>query len=134
MLAEIEEKLIGLLKGKMQDLPEGSVSAGGKPGRPPYVLLGNRSFTFERVDIAESVDRVVVDVEEQLSCGEGTCRLTEQATPRDRRHRGADRHPAQGEPGLYGGLRRRDRQLCGRCRIGEGEGQGKVLDGGDVFG
>jgi len=24
MLAEIEEKLIGLLKGKMQDLPEGS--------------------------------------------------------------------------------------------------------------
>jgi len=81
MLAEIEEKLIGLLKGKMQDLPEGSVSAGGKPGRPPYVLLGNRSFTFERVDIAESVDRVVVDVEEQLSCGEGMCRLRNRPLP-----------------------------------------------------
>ena len=81
MLAEIEEKLIGLLKGKMQGMPEGSISAGGKAAKPPYVLLGNRSFTFERVGIAESVDRAVVDVEEQISCNEGACRLRNRPLP-----------------------------------------------------
>ncbi|HRU81291.1 MAG TPA: hypothetical protein P5168_01940, partial [Candidatus Methanomethylicus sp.] len=81
MLAEIEEKLISLLKGKMQGMPEGSVSAGVKPAKLPYVLLGNRSFTFERVGIAESVDRAVVDVEEQISCNEGACRLRNRPLP-----------------------------------------------------
>ncbi len=83
MLAEIEEKLIGLLQGKMQDLPKGSIVAGEKAGKPPYVSLSNKDFAFERVDIAESVDRVVVDVEESFSygAGEGTFRLRNKPLP-----------------------------------------------------
>jgi hypothetical protein len=67
MLAEIEDKLVGILREKLTEIPEGNIVINVEVSKPPAIIISNLKFKLQKPDMAENMDSGEVAIEERLS-------------------------------------------------------------------
>jgi len=67
MLAEIEEKLVTVLREQLTELPEESVLLDAKPSKLPAVTISSLGFRLEKSGMSETLDETTVEREERFA-------------------------------------------------------------------
>jgi hypothetical protein len=67
MLAEIEEKLVKVLREKLVEVPKESIVVDAKPSKLPAVIISNLEFKFDINGLAENLDQGNIEINETLN-------------------------------------------------------------------
>jgi hypothetical protein len=66
MLAEIEDKLLEILREKLTEIPKENIVINAEVNKAPAVIISNLKFKLEKADMAENMDSGEVELEEKL--------------------------------------------------------------------
>lgn len=64
MLAEIEARLVEILRGRVKEIPEENIVLNAEPTKLPAVAISNMGFEFENLGLAENIDEGRIELEE----------------------------------------------------------------------
>jgi hypothetical protein len=67
MLAEIEDRLVKILKEKLVEIPSENISINTKPSKPPAIILSGLKIKFQNAGLTEDMDRGKLEQEEKLT-------------------------------------------------------------------
>lgn len=70
MLREIEDKLVGILREKIREIPKENIVINKEPSKLPALAISNLGFEFENLGLVENLDEGSVELEEKFS-GDG---------------------------------------------------------------